>query len=709
MADPVPSSPNELALQQLVDRAIACHQNGRIDEAERLYRQILKAQPDQFDAQHLLGVIRHQQGRNDEALALLEAALRVNPHSPRALSNHGLVLYVLRRFEDALASLDRSLSLNPDFVEAHNNRGNVLLRLKRFDEALASFERALALAPGFVEAHNNRGNSLQGLKRHEEALASYDRALALRPNYPDALYNRGSALKALDRQAEALASLERAHALRPDHAETLFVRGDALNDLKRYEEAIASYEKAIALRPDHPYAYSGIAESALAICDWTRTAELKRRLETQVAEQTAIVNPFTLLRLSDGPSLHLRCARAFLADKLGGPRAAAWSGKAGSHGKIRIAYLSADFHRHATAHLIAELIELHDRARFEVHGVAFDRDDGSAVRQRLVKAFDRFHDVRTRSDRDIASRMRELEIDIAVDLKGYTKDSRPDIFAWRAAPIQASYLGYPGTMGAAFIDYIIADAVVAPFEHAPFYHEKIVQLPDCYQVNDSKREIAPRAPARAGAGLPERGFVFCCFNNNYKITAPVFDIWMRLLKQVPGSVLWLLRENDAAERNLHREAQARGVDPARLVFAPRLTLGEHLARHRLADLFLDTLPYNAHTTASDALWAGLPVVTCQGEAFAARVAASLLRAVGLPELVTRNAADYEALALRLAADAAALGEFRARLAANRTTRPLFDCDRFRRHIEAAYATMWETRQRGDPPRSFAVAADNSVP
>ncbi len=654
---------------QVLDRAIDCHQKGQLAQAEALYRQILQAQPDHFDAQHLIGIIRHQQGRSAEALELVSAALKLNPRSARALSNHGLILYALQRYQEALRSFDQALALDPDAVEAHNNRGNTLQRLKRYEEALASFDKALALAPRYVEAHNNRGNALQGLKRQQEALASYERALALRPDYPDAFYNRGTALKELGRPAEAVASYDRALALRPDHAETLFSRGDALNELKRHEDAIASYERAIALRPDHPYAFSGLAESALAICDWTRTAELAGRLEALVAERKAIVNPLTLIRLSDDPALHLTCARAFIAE---------------------------------TAYLIAELIERHDRARFEVIGVSFGRDDGSDMRQRLAAAFDQFHDVRTESDRAIAQLLRDRAVDIAVDLKGYTQDSRPEILAFRPAPIQASYLGYPGTMGADFIDYIIADDTVAPPDQAAHYSEKIVALPDCYQCNDSKRAIAPAAPTRQEAGLPEQGFVFCCFNNNYKITAPVFDTWMRLLRAVPGSVLWLLRENAGAEANLRREAQMRGIDPARLIFAGRLPVAEHLARHRLAGLFLDTLPYNAHTTASDALWAGLPVLTCRGTAFAARVASSLLKAVGVPELVTDNPADYEALALRLATDPPILGELRERLARNRLTCPLFDAERFCRHIEAAYATMRDTWQRGEPPRSFAV-------
>jgi len=433
-------------------------------------------------------------------------------------------------------------------------------------------------------------------------------------------------------------------------------------------------------------------------------AEIGARLATGVRDGTAIVNPFTLIRCSDDPALHLQCASAFIADKVGVPRPPLWTGAGRLHERIRIAYLSADFHRHATAYLTAELFELHDRARFEVIGIAFDRDDGSDIRCRLVQAFDRFHDVRARDDREIATLLHVLETDIAVDLKGYTQDSRPEVFSYRPAPIQVNYLGYPGTMGADFIDYIIGDALVTPLDQQVFYREKIVQLPDAYQVNDRKRRIAERTPCRSEVGLPKDGFVFCCFNNSYKITPPLFDIWMRLLTDIPASVLWLLRDNVAAESNLCREAQTRGVGPERLIFAGRASVEDHLARHRLADLFLDTLPYNAHTTASDALWAGLPVLTCQGEAFAARVAATLLHAVGLPELVTHSLEEYEAQARRLAGDPTLLRAVREKLMANRQTHALFDTDRFCRHIEAAYLRMWELHQHGEPPRAFAVEA-----
>ncbi|MGC1577386.1 MAG: tetratricopeptide repeat protein, partial [Beijerinckiaceae bacterium] len=502
---------------------------------------------------------------------------------------------------------------------------------------------------------------------------------------------------------EALASYGRALAIDPNSATMLFNRGALLMSLYRCEEALVDCERALAIEPDYPHAFSEAANAALRICDWPRSGRYAAALKKHVIDETSVINPLVFITYCDEPALQLRCSQSYLKDKIPELPSPIHAGGRRRPGKARIAYLSADFHGHATSYLIAELFERQDRKRFELFGISFGADDGGEMRRRLAEAFDHFHDVRGRDDLEVAKLLNELEIDIIVDLKGYTQNSRFGIFAHRPAPIQVSYLGFPGTTGADFIDYVIADEIVLPFDQQPFWSEKIVHLPGCYQVNDRKRQIAERTPTRKECGLPEQGFVFCSFNNNYKITPPFFDIWMRLLDKVEGSVLWLLRDNAAAEQNLRREAAARGIDPVRLVFADRLPLAEHLARHRLADLFLDTLPVNAHTTASDALWAGLPVLTSIGKGFAARVAASLLDAVGLPELATKSLEEYETLALKLAREPALLSAYRERLEKNRLTAPLFDTDRFRQHIEQAYLTMLDIHDRGEKPRSFSVA------
>src|SRR5712691_5657277 len=472
--------------------------------------------------------------------------------------------------------------------------------------------------------------------------------------------------------------------------------------IRRYNEAITAWERVLAIDPRHPHAFGALAFYQLMVCNWAETERIARELERVLAEESAVIEPFTLLAYSVAPAQLLRQTRRYLRDRMPTVPQLRPARTRSPSDRIRIAYLSSSFQRHPTGWQIAELFELHDRARFEVFGISYGADDGSDIRARLVQAFDQFHDVTLRGDQEVAQLLSDLGVDIAVDLKGHTEQARPWILASRPAPIQVSYFGYTATMGVDFIDYLLADRVVLPFDQQDHYSEKIVHIPDCYWVNDSKRRVVDEVPSRHAVGLPDDGFVFCCFNNSYKLTPPLFDVWMRLLRQVEGSVLLLLQTGDAAVRNLCNEAQARGVDPARLVFAPKMEISRHLARHRLADLFLDNLPVNAHTAASDALWVGLPVLTCPGHSFIGRVAASLLHAVGLPELVTASLDEYEALALRLARDREALRAIRQRLEANRGTTPLFDTDRLRRHIEAAYGTMCDILQRGEAPRSFTA-------
>jgi predicted O-linked N-acetylglucosamine transferase (SPINDLY family) len=579
-----------------------------------------------------------------------------------------------------------------------------LQRLRRRDEALASFERVLAIRPDFAEAWYCRGNALQSLNRTAEALASYDRALAIQPEYAEALNYRGIALQILRRHDEALASYDRALANAPDYAEALINRGGLLRALRRPEEALASYARALALSPDSPYLPGTWLNTRMQVCDWTGLTDACQALAAGIDAGRRAASPFALLAVPVSLPQRRHCAEIFVQDKFPPGTSVTRDWTRATRDRIRLGYFSADFHDHPTAYLLAELIERHDRTRFEVLAFSFGPPATDAMRARLTNAFDRFIDVRNDSGAAIGTLARELEVDIAVDLKGFTEDCRTDIFAGRAAPLQVNYLGFPGTMGAAYMDYLIADRTLIPDEHRAGYAEKIVYLPHSYQPNDVHRVISERRFTRRELGLPERGFVFCCFNINWKVTPEFFDIWMRLLVRVEGSVLWLIEGNPAAVRNLRAEAEKRGIAGSRLVFAPHMNLPEHLARHRVADLFLDTLPCNAHTTASDALWAGLPVLTCLGETFAGRVAASLLGAVGLPELVTESPGAYEARALQLATDSGTLAALRQRLAASRLTAPLFDTGLFTRHIEAAYAAMWARHQAGLPPDHLVIPA-----
>jgi predicted O-linked N-acetylglucosamine transferase (SPINDLY family) len=592
----------------------------------------------------------------------------------------------MKHFGDALTAYDRALAVAPDFLDALNNRALALKELKRLEEALDSVERALLLQPDFAEAWNSRGIILYNLKRMADALASYERALALKPDYAEAFNNRAVAQFGLNRFSDSLADCDRAIALKPNFADAQCNRGNALSELSRPGEALASYEQALALDPGHPRALSGMANAAMTVGDWTRTAKLADMLKAEIAAGTSLIQPFVLMGYWDDNELQLRCSQNYVRQAGPGPQTPLWSGQRYDHDKIRLAYLSADFHQHVTAILTVELFERHDRDRFEVTAISLGPDDDSAMRARLRKAFDRFHDARQQSDREVAELLRQWEIDIAVDLGGYTSGARPWILAHRPCPIQAKYMGFPGTSGSGFIDYIIADRCTVPTGQDRYFSEKIAAMPDTLWVTDTKRGVGVPM-TRTEAGLPDEAFVFCCFNHNWKITPAVFDIWMRLLTQVDSSVLWLLEGNSSIRENLCRQAAARGVTVERLIFAPRTSPERHLARQQLADLFLDTLPYNAHTTASDALWMGLPLVTTPGQSFPARVAASILQAAGLPELIVPDLKAYEALALKLARDPALLKAIRGKLAANREKMALFDTARFTRNLEAAYLAM----------------------
>lgn len=663
-------------------------------EALASYNRAVALNPDNADALFSCAEILINLRRFEEALRNYDRLLAVRPDHADAWNNRGNALQRLQRFEEALASYERSLTLKPDYAEVWNNCGNILHRLKRFEEALASYDRALAIRPDSAGVLNNRAITLRYLNQLEKSLASSEAALVLQPDNAEALSNRGFVLRSLERFEEALGSYDKALAIRPDYASALYNRGVVLDDLEHYDKSLASYEKLLTIDPEHSPALNALALLALKLCDWPRTAELTDALAAKIAAQKPGVHPFVVLGYFGVPSLHRECARNYIQDRIQVRPRPLWDGTAYRHDKICIAYMSSDFRQHPVAFQIVQMLELHDRSRFEVLAISTGRDDRSEIRGRLIRAFDQFHDLQTQSDRAAAEFVRRQEVDILIDLNGHTQGARPEILSYRPAPVQVNFFGYAGTIGADFVDYVIADLIVVPFDQQSAFTERIVHLPDSYFVSDAKRTIGAM-PTRREAGLPDQGFVFCTFNQNWKITAPVFAIWMRLLGAVAGSVLWLKDCNEGARNNLRHEAKAHGIDPQRLIFADRVALDVHLARHLLADLFLDTLPYNAHATASDALWAGLPLITCRGESFAGRVAASLLHAVGLSELVTNSLEDYEALALKLAYDRALLNSIRQKLAQNRLTAPLFDTDRYSRNIEAAYTRMWEFAQSRD--------------
>jgi predicted O-linked N-acetylglucosamine transferase (SPINDLY family) len=721
-------------------QGFALHQQGRLPEAASAYREVLEAQPRHFDALHLLGLVALQSQEAERAAELLARAVESNPMVAAAHLNRGAALARLARLSEALASYDRAIELAPDYADAYFNRGNVLAALNRREAAADSYGKAALLRPDLADAHHQRGRLLHTLGRSEEAVACLDRAVSLRPGTPAILNDRGVALCALrrlpaaladftrvaqleavnpaahhhlglalhglGRNQEALESFDRSLELRSDVAEVHHDRAGVLFDLKNYVEAIEGYGRAIELKPDLKYLYGFRQHLRMKICDWRGLEDARADIAMRIARGEAASPAFAVLALSDSASLQRQAAAIFGREECPscaeptGLAAPAAVGARPQDTRIRVGYFSADYHDHATTRLMAGLFEEHDRARFEVTAFSFGPRSQDAMRRRIEASCERFLDVRDRSDAEVARLARDLGIDIAVDLKGCTWGARPGIFACRAAPLQVSYLGYPGTMAAGHIDYLVADATLVPEGSRVHYAERIIYLPGTYQINDRRRPMAGAGPARSDLGLPPAGRVFCCFNDSYKVTPDVFGVWMRILERVEGSVLWLLEDNPTAATNLRSEALRRGVSPERLVFAKRVELAQHLARHGAADLFLDTLPCNAHTTASDALWAGLPLLTCAGEAFAARVAASLLNAAGLTELVTSSLAEYEERAVALAGDPGRLARLRQQLAEQRHR--LFDPVPKTRQLEAAYTEILARQQAGEPPAHVHV-------
>jgi predicted O-linked N-acetylglucosamine transferase (SPINDLY family) len=688
---------------------------GDLKPAADCFRAALAVDPRYAAAHNALGLTLLDQGDVAGAIASFRQALAVRPDYERAHLNLGQALHRQGDLEAAGACYAEAIRLKPDYAIAHNNLGVVLQAQQRHGEAAACCREALRRQPDYPEAHFNLGNSLMALADPAAARASFGAALRLRPDYAKAHFGLGKAAEALGDMPAALAAFREAIRIQPDYADAHEGIGNVLLRQPDWEGALAALARAVALQPDKTEAFAWLAYGRLMVCDWrSRAADLERLwadADRALAEGKATpVVPFSALALPWTAAEHLAVARSYseaaarsaepqrqalnFAPRTPGPLAG---------GRLRIAYLAGEFRNHATSHLIQGLFGLHDRGAFEVFAYSFGADDGSSYRRRIAADCDQFIDLSDLSAADCARRIHGDGIHILVDLQGYAQYPRMVLLALRPAPIQVHYLGYPGTLGAEFVDYLIGDPVVTPPERAALFREKLVLLPHCYQVNDHQQPIATTAFTRSGQGLPQRGFVFCCFNNSYKIEPGIFDVWMRVLARVPGSVLWLLSTGAALEQNLRREAETRGVAGERLVFARPLPKAEHLARHRLADLFLDTYVYNAHTTASDALWAGVPLLTCMGETFASRVAASLLTAVGVPELIVANLEEYERRAVRLAEHPEELRPLRERLAANRTTWPLFDTPRFARNLERAYRAMWQLHAAGRPPELIVVA------
>ncbi len=716
---------------------VVAAQSGNHQIAVSLFTRAIAIHPTHAAFHMNLGNALQELNQLDSAIASFDKALGINPDIAEAHFNRGNALMKLMKIDDAITSFDRAIYLRPAFTEAHFNRGNALLALNKPELALACYDTTIRIRPNHYEALNNRGHALKVLHQPEEAAKSYLHATNINPGFMDAHFNAGLTLQEINKLNDAISCYDKVIALKPDHAIAHNNRGVALLGLSKFDAAIASYEKAISINPDYAEAHSNLGTALQAInkpadavacfersfninpdreflfgmllhtkmktCDW-------RDLDSQVAYMTRQINEskrispcLPVLNLIDQQSVQRKAAEIWSKDQYPSNSALGPIAKRERSHKIRIAYFSADFRQHPVSILLAELFELHNKDQFELIAFSYGPDSQDAMRLRIKNAFNQFIDVRDKSDKQIAALSREMKIDIAVDLGGHTTDSRVGIFSYRAAPIQVSYLGYPGTTGTDYMDYLLADPLLVTEQDHSYYTENIVSLPS-YQPNDRTRIISDRAFTRRELKLPESGFVFCCFNEVYKINPAVFGSWMRILKAVPGSVLWLRCNHASAIENLRRAAQERGIEPTRLIFAERVpTVAEHLARQQIADLFLDTLPYNAHTTASDALWAGLPILTRKGKSFTARVAASVLTAIGLPELITETEAEYEAMAIDLATNPDKLKRLKSRLAQNRTTTPLFDTDLYTRHLEAAYRAMYEYYLADEPATHINIA------
>jgi predicted O-linked N-acetylglucosamine transferase (SPINDLY family) len=668
--------------QAWANRAAALRMLGNPVEALESLHKALALKPDYFDAIVQSALVLSALNRMAEAVSAYDRALTSKPKEPALWNNRGVTLWQAGHLDDAISSFDKSLSCNPDFPDALTNRGLVKMEKGRNEEAIRDFDRILELTPDHADSLLHKGTALRELRELPAAASCLARFVEKKPDLPAGWTNFGIVLHEVGRHADALQKYDTALALEPDNVLALCNKAVTLWELGRFQEALQAYQRVLKIAPDNQQAFRGLTHAALHLCDWDLADSLKPEVEARTKAGRSNVLPFVFLGYSDDPSLQFQCARNFKDSlKIASPRLSPRDGY--RHEKVRIAYVSADFRIHPMTTCISSVLEKHDRDRFEVFAISLGPDDGSPQRRRIEKGVDRFIDAKASSDQASANLIRELEIDIAIDLNGYTQDGRPGVLARRPAPVQIGYMGYPGTSGAEWIDYLIADETVIPRDAQNFYSEKIIYIPDTYWVT-AYEDVSPRPMSRAEAGLPEDRFVFACFNNNWKITSQIFQKWVRLLDLIPDSILWLLDANPIARANIQRAAVAMGLDVGRIVFAPRADLDAHFSRIPLADLFLDTLPYNSHTSACDALWCGVPLVTCRGKSFAARVAASILEAADLGQLVAPTLEKYEELALSLAENRAALQALRGRLTESRAELVLFDSLRFTRQVENAY-------------------------
>jgi protein O-GlcNAc transferase len=687
---------------------------GRFEDALAWYRKTLTIQSDYTEAYVNIGGIMHDRGRLAEAIQWYQQAMKLNPDLAAGHHHLGLVYKDQGRLNEAIECYQKALSLTPAPAKVLNSLGIALCTQGRLEEGVSCYREAIQHQPVFPEAYTNLGSALKGLGKPDEALVCFQKALTVKPDAGEIYNNMGSVWRDKGDLEQAVSCYRQAIILREDLVEAYFNLGSVNKEWGKLKNSIEFFRSAVVRQPTYSKALNQLVHQIQRGCLWKELDDFAFKLDSLTAQELKQgvktgETPFVSVSRRADPEVNLAIASSFSRHI---SKAAAslkknynFKGAVANQSRIRIGYLSSDFRDHATAHLMMGLFGCHSRNKFEVFCYSHGRNDGSTYRKRIQNDCDKFIELIDRSDGDAADQIHEDKIDILVDLKGHTRDHRLAISALRPAPVQVSFLGFPGTTGADFFDYIIADPTVIPERHKSFYSEKIVYMPHCYQVNDHTQAIvSDRSPA-AAHGLPEDGFVFSAFHQSYKIDPIMFNSWMNILTAVPGSVLWLLKNNDFAEQNLKMAAKKRGIDPHRLVFGPRMPKEKHLGRHRLAELMLDSRIYNGHTTTSDALWAGVPVISLMGSHFASRVSASLLKALGLPELITDTLEEYEKLSVRLALDSAELKMLQKKLAKNQKTHPLFDTRRYVRNLENAFIQMWHTYAAGLDPNHIEVRED----
>lgn len=670
--------------------------------AKAVLDKILQGHPDSARANELLAYILGNDGDLQGAILMLEKAASSSSCAPVVHYELGGIYLNSDDDEKAIASFGKAAILGFRTFELHFKYGQALAKLGLFNKAIEQFTIAKNKNGSSPELFFNLAKLHEYLGEYSKALQEYESVISIDPTYTLAWVGGGRLLKNRGDFAAALYALDRALSLDALDPEALHLKGNLLRSMKRYSEAIEVYASCLKVAPDLPFLFGAYVNTKILICDWSDYEGNLQKIKQQLLESKEVIAPFPLLALVDDPELQLLAANIWAKHETRNIQPFKVKATALHQRKIRVGYFSADFGFHPVAFLIAEIFELHNRNQFEIYGFSVGPNTRDPMRKRLEKGFDQFIDVESLSDAQVAERARELEIDIAIDLTGFTQDGRTNIFALGAAPVQVNFLGYPGTLGATYMDYIIADPILIPNGSQEFYAEKIAYLPDSYQPNDRQRPRLARRMSRPEAGLPKKGFVFCCFNNNFKITPKRFDLWAAILRQAEGSYLWLLEDNPLASSNLRNEIQKRGIDPDRLVFAPRVSSEDHLARISAADLFLDTAPYNAHTTTSDALWVGLPVLSMMGKSFASRVAVSLIFAAGLPELVADTDEAYIQLAVELAMISDKLESLRSRLQMNYEKVPLFDSVKFTQNLENLYIQMCKKSQSSLPPSEISA-------